>query len=85
MATGFDGAPPRREEAPPRRVQEPAGGEVRVERRMPMRPREPERPRERERPRDRERDRPREDRSPIRREGGLGVTEIDVPEFMPHR
>jgi cell division protein FtsZ len=85
VATGFDGAPPRREEAAPRRVQEPAGGEVRVERRMPMRPREPERPRERERPRDRERDRPREDRSPIRREGGLGVTEIDVPEFMPHR
>ncbi|MCP9490645.1 MAG: cell division protein FtsZ [Solirubrobacteraceae bacterium MAG38_C4-C5] len=91
VATGFDGAPPRREEAAPRRVQEPAGGEVRVERRMPMRPREPERPRERERERERprererERDRPREDRSPIRREGGLGVTEIDVPEFMPHR
>ncbi|MDQ3769059.1 MAG: cell division protein FtsZ, partial [Actinomycetota bacterium] len=76
VATGFSGAPPRREEAAPQRVEEPAGGEVRVERRMPMRPREPERTRERER------ERPREDRRP-RREGGLGI--IDVPEFMPPR
>ncbi|HEV2819202.1 MAG TPA: cell division protein FtsZ, partial [Solirubrobacteraceae bacterium] len=95
VATGFDGVPSRRQEAPPQRLKEPAGreapsqrlkepagGEVRVERRMPMRPREPERPREREG----ERPGP-EERSRIRRAGYLGATdfEFDVPEFMPRR
>jgi cell division protein FtsZ len=68
VATGYGDPPPRR------RFEEPQG-EPRVERRTPP----PERPRERERVavggRERGAERP--------RRGGLGVTEYDVPEFIP--
>jgi cell division protein FtsZ len=83
VATRYGGAPPAK------RLQEPMG-EPRVERRSP-RPqapapaptyRGPERSDyrravpERERPREREPE-------PARRGGGLSVSELDVPEFMP--
>ena len=88
VATRYGGAPPAK------RLQEPMG-EPRVERRTPQRPqapaptpayRGPERSDyrravpERERPRDWEREREPE---PVRRGGGLSVSELDVPEFIP--
>jgi cell division protein FtsZ len=79
VATGYDGAPRSR------RLEEPKG-EPRVQRRTP--PPQVERYEDREELRRRataavqSRERPRE---PARRSGGLRVTELDVPEYMPHR
>jgi hypothetical protein len=79
VATGYDGAPRSR------RLEEPKG-EPRVQRRTP--PSQVERYEDREELRRRataavqSRERPRE---PARRSGGLRVTELDVPEYMPHR
>jgi cell division protein FtsZ len=86
VATGYDGAPKRRTEETPgtRRLVEPRG-EVRIERRTPP-PRSSYDDREEMRRRaataavqTRERE------TPARRSGGLRVTELDVPEYMPRR
>jgi cell division protein FtsZ len=80
VATGYDGAPKSR------RLEEPKG-EVRVERRTPPPP-----PRYEDREDVRRRataavgqSRERDHEPPARRNGGLRVTELDVPEYMPHR
>jgi cell division protein FtsZ len=85
VATGYDGAPHTR------RIEEPKG-EPRVRRGQPAVDRSTYEEREelrrrttaavqtRERPRERERE-----PEPARRGNGLRVTELDVPEFMPHR
>ncbi len=88
VATGYDGAPKRRTEETggARRLVEPKG-EPRVSRSMPPPPRHGYEDREEARrraatstvqPRERERE-------PARRGGGLRVTELDVPEYMPRR
>ncbi len=89
VATGYDGAPmPRRAEQPAgaRRLVEPKG-EPRVTRSSPPPP-----PRHGYEDREEMRRRAatasvqsREREAPARRSGGLRVTELDVPEYMPHR
>ena len=89
VATGYDGAPvPRRTEQPAgaRRLVEPKG-EPRVSRSVPPPP-----PRHGYEDREEMRRRAatasvqsREREAPARRSGGLRVTELDVPEYMPHR
>ena len=80
----------------PARLEEPRG-EPRVTRGTASRPQPINRVREQERRRDRERDLEERYRRPPApapapepapagaRRGGLGVTELDVPEFMPRR
>jgi cell division protein FtsZ len=87
VATGYDGAPKRRTEETggTRRLVEPMG-EPRVQRRTPPPP-----PRHGYDDRDELRRRAtaavqtREREAPARRAGGLRVTELDVPEYMPRR
>jgi cell division protein FtsZ len=86
VATRYSGAPTTN------RFQEPKG-EPRVSR-VPPRSQAPSRPQAPARPQPRERERERETYRPLppepaqsiaRRSGGLGVTELDVPEFLPRR
>jgi cell division protein FtsZ len=88
VATGYDGAPKRRTEETggARRLVEPRG-EVRVSRSTPPPP-----PRHGYEDREEMRRRAatsavqtREREAPARRAGGLRVTELDVPEYMPRR
>ncbi len=88
VATGYDGAPK------VRRVEEPGAhrrplveprGEVRVERRVPPPPRSSYDEREELRRTGRSAVQTRERETPARRSGGLRVTELDVPEYMPRR
>ncbi len=88
VATGYDGAPKKRAEETPgtRRLVEPRG-EPRVTRSTPPPP-----PRHGYEDREEMRRRAatsavqtRERETPARRAGGLRVTELDVPEYMPRR
>jgi len=87
VATGYDGASmPRRAEQPAgaRRLVEPLG-EPRVSRGLPPPPRHGYEDREALRRPATEAVQSREREAPARRAGGLRVTELDVPEYMPHR
>jgi cell division protein FtsZ len=79
VATRYGGPPP------PRRLQEPQG-EPRVERRTrPQAPPPPPAYRGPERDDYRRAPEPEPEPEPVRSRGGLSVSELDVPEFMPRR
>jgi cell division protein FtsZ len=85
VATRYSGAPTRN------RFEEPKGEPrvSRASRQQPQRPQPPSRP-QAPPPREREREvyravPPEPAQAALRRNGGLGVTELDVPEFMPRR
>ncbi len=78
VATGYDGAPRTR------RLEQEPKGEPRVQRRTPPPPSSSYEDREELRRRATAAVQTRE-REPARRGNGLRVTELDVPEFMPHR
>jgi len=85
VATGYDGAPKsrrleeRKGEPRVQRRSQPVGNSS-YEEREELRRRATAAVQSRERPRERERQ-----AEPARRGNGLRVTELDVPEFMPHR